>query len=147
MTDERASARSADEIDHGVVPDPLAWKLPLTDKTIELSPFQTFRAEPHAEGSGATAVARSEQLGMYVRSFADGAGEDGLHAHLTDAISMVLEGSATFHGPGARHLGDLEAHEGILVPGGVSYRFVCSGPTVMARISVGQIDRRGSTAE
>jgi mannose-6-phosphate isomerase-like protein (cupin superfamily) len=135
----------SDEIDHGLIPDDLAWNLALDEATQVVGPFQVIHARGDA-GGRPRAVARSGQIGMYVRAFADGKGENGLHSHPTDAIWIVLEGAATFHGLNETLLGELTAKEGILVPAGESYRFRCNGPSVLARISVADTDAHGDEA-
>ena len=122
------------EVDHGTIPDDLAWSLPSGAEVLE--PFQVFRCSPEDGARHTRAMARSGSLGMYVRSFPDGGGENGLHSHPSDAIWLVLEGSASFHAPGGVSLGTLSRYDGILVPALTSYRFICSGPSLLARISV-----------
>ena len=78
-------------------------------------------------------------MSLYVRAFADGGGEDGLHAHPDDAIWLVLEGHVSFFGEGGRPLGELGPHQGILVPALASYRFRCTGASLLARFGAGQL--------
>jgi mannose-6-phosphate isomerase-like protein (cupin superfamily) len=130
------------ETNYGVIPDRLAWELPLDARaTRELEPFQVFTAGRPDVGENKVRVrplARTSGLGLYVRAFPDGGGENGLHAHADDAIWLVLDGQATFFGEGGRALGELQQHQGILVPRLASYRFRCTGPTLMARFSGGE---------
>ena len=56
-----------------------------------------------------------------------------------DAIWLVLEGHASFFGESGRPLGELGPHEGILVPALASYRFRCTGASLMARFGTGQL--------
>ena len=130
------------EKSYGVIADRLAWDLPLNPTpTVELAPFQVFTTaalEETEQDLRVRPVARSTALSLYVRAFADGGGEDGLHAHPDDAIWLVLEGHASFFGEGGRALGELGPHEGILVPALVSYRFRCTGATRLARFAAGQ---------
>jgi mannose-6-phosphate isomerase-like protein (cupin superfamily) len=132
---------TAEEKDYGVIPDRWAWELPLdTDATRELTPFQVFTATPPRDEENPSrirALARTTGLALYIRRFKDGGGENGLHAHTDDAIWMVLEGRATFFADGDRLLGELEPQGGILVPRLTRYRFVCTGPTLLARFSGG----------
>ena len=130
------------EVDHGRIADDVAWSLALDEATKVVGAFQVIHARGEV-GGGPRAVARSGHMGMYVRGFADGKGENGLHSHPTDAIWIVLEGAATFHGMNETLLGELTAKEGILVPAGESYRFRCNGPSVLARISVADTDAHG----
>lgn len=130
------------ETNHGVIPDRLAWELPLNPSaTVERAPFQVFTTGTPDESEHAMRIrplARSGALALYVRAFADGGGEAGLHAHPDDAIWLVLEGRASFFGEGGRPLGELGPHGGILVPALASYRFRCTGATLMARFAAGQ---------
>lgn len=125
------------ERNHGVIPDRSAWDLPLDGATAtEAGGTQVFRAVRDQEARpGIRALARTAGLGMYARAFEDGGGENGLHSHPDDAIWLVLQGRATFFAEGGHVLGDLGPHDGILVPGLTSYRFVCTGPSLLARLS------------
>ena len=127
------------ETNYGVIADRLAWEVPLNPSaTIELPPFQVFTTGAPEESEHALRVrplARSTALSLYVRAFADGGGEDGLHAHPDDAIWLVLEGHASFFGADDRPLGELGPHQGILVPALASYRFRCTGESLIARFA------------
>jgi mannose-6-phosphate isomerase-like protein (cupin superfamily) len=127
------------EKNYGVIPDRLAWELPLvSEATSELTPFQVFTAgtPPEAEHpQRVRPLARTPDLALYVRAFRDGGGENGLHSHPDDAIWLVLEGQATFFDKEGRVLGELQPHQGVLVPALASYRFVCRGDTLMARFA------------
>jgi mannose-6-phosphate isomerase-like protein (cupin superfamily) len=130
------------EKNYGVIADRLAWDVPLNPSaTVELAPFQVFTAGAPEETEHDLRVrplARSTALSLYVRAFADGGGEDGIHAHPDDAIWLVLEGHASFFGERGRPLGELGPHEGILVPALASYRFRCTGASLLARFGAGQ---------
>ncbi len=95
-----------------------------------MAPFQVFTTAAPEESEHALRVrplARTTALSLYVRAFADGGGEDGLHAHPADAIWLVLEGHASFFGENGRALGELGPRDGMLVPALASYRFRCTG--------------------
>ena len=130
------------ETNYGVIADRLAWEMPLNaTATIESPPFQIFTTTAPEESEHALRVrplARSTALSLYVRAFDDGGGEDGLHAHADDAIWLVLEGRASFFGENGRALGTLGPHEGILVPAFASYRFRCTGESLIARFAASQ---------
>jgi mannose-6-phosphate isomerase-like protein (cupin superfamily) len=123
------------EKDYGLIPDRLAWELPLSDATSLAGPFQAF-ATPDADGSsGATALARSTNLGVYSRRFARGSGENGLHSHDQDAIWLVLEGMAEFHDQAGALIATLGAGHGVMVRALTSYRFVCREPSHLLRFA------------
>jgi mannose-6-phosphate isomerase-like protein (cupin superfamily) len=130
------------ETNYGVIADRLAWDVPRNPSaTVELPPFQVFTTAAPEEAEHALRVrplARAAALSLYVRAFGDGGGEDGLHAHPEDAIWLVLEGHASFFGENGRALGELGPHEGILVPALASYRFRCTGESLIARFAAGQ---------
>ncbi len=70
-----------------------------------------------------------------MRTFADGAGENGLHSHDDDAIWLVLAGRAEFHTFDDVLLGMANVGGGVLVPAGTAYRFVCHGRSTLMRVA------------
>jgi mannose-6-phosphate isomerase-like protein (cupin superfamily) len=127
------------EQNYGMMPDHFSWEVALASDATEITgPFQVFSvptAVTTGEPNTPRPVARADHLSLYVRAFVDGGGENGLHSHDDDSIWLVLSGRAAFAGEDGLSLGTLDAHHGVLIPAGVSYKFVCSGDTVLARIA------------
>ncbi|MGX7681486.1 hypothetical protein ACSMXN_21580 [Jatrophihabitans sp. DSM 45814] len=121
------------EKNYGRIPDRVAWDLPLTTMTSLKDPFQVFSGADVDPTTKAVALARTENLGVYLRRFREGGGENGLHSHDTDGIWLVLEGAVTFHGEDDRLIAELAPDEGVLVPRDVSYRFLCTKDSVLLR--------------
>lgn len=132
----RAEKNHVSEKNHGEVYDTVSWELALDEaRTSTVAGCQTFRARPDASPGGPHALARTEAMGLYARTFADGGGENGLHSHPDDAVWLVLSGHADFYAEASALLGSLGATDGLLVPAGTSYRFVCQGPTTLIRVA------------
>ena len=72
---------------------------------------------------------------MYVRTFGEGGGEDGLHHHDDDALWFVYAAGQRSVPRDGVLLSDVGAHEGVVVPAGTSYRFVCTEPATLARVA------------
>jgi mannose-6-phosphate isomerase-like protein (cupin superfamily) len=51
---------------------------------------------------------------------------------------VVMQGSATFYGPGGE-LRVVNLHEGVVLPRGVLYRFVANGPEPLVLLRVGAV--------
>jgi len=120
--------------DYGVITDHLAWDLPLTGVTSSSGPFQVFRGSD-VSGNKPVPLARSEGVGLYLRRFEEGRGENGLHSHDQDAIWLVLEGAASFYDEHGNLIAALKATQGVLVPELTSYRFVCSERSLLLRFA------------
>ena len=106
--------------------------------TIELAPFQVFTTVAPEESEHALRVrplARTTALSLYVRAFADGGGEDGLHAHPDDAIWLVLEGHASFFGENGRALGELGPRTACSCPRSRATGSAARAPTSWSRSS------------
>jgi mannose-6-phosphate isomerase-like protein (cupin superfamily) len=124
------------EKNYGLIYDHVSWESVLDpERHTTIAGCQVFRGGPDQEPGGPHALARTDSLALYLRSFADGGGENGLHSHDDDAIWLVVVGQATFYAEGGVLLGELETNDGLLVPAGTSYRFSCHGPTTMARVA------------
>ncbi|MCU1346141.1 MAG: hypothetical protein JWL70_2407 [Acidimicrobiia bacterium] len=124
------------ERDYGLIYDTVSWELPLdADRSTAVGSCQVFRANPDPQPGAPHALARTDVMAFYMRSFADGGGENGLHSHDDDAVWFVVNGHATFYASGEELLGELDSNDGVLVPAGKSYRFVCTGPTTLARVA------------
>ena len=123
------------EKDYGLVPERTSWEQSIDEgRSMQVAGCQVVRATDVPPG-GPKVLARTEQLAMYVRSFAAGGGEDGLHHHDDDALWLVLHGRVTFRSRDGVLLGDLGAHDGVVIPHGTSYRFVCNEPATLARVA------------
>jgi len=123
------------ERNFGVIPDRLAWDLPLTALTVESGPFQLFSAGAADAASKPRALARSESLGLYLRRFPEGGGENGLHSHDQDAIWFVVEGGADFFEEGGTPIASLGPDQGLLVPRLIPYGFVCTETSLLLRFA------------
>jgi mannose-6-phosphate isomerase-like protein (cupin superfamily) len=123
------------EKDYGLVPERISWGQPIDgERSMQVAGCHVGHAADVPAG-GPQVLARTENLAMYVRTFGEGGGEDGLHHHDDDALWFVLRGRATFRSRDGVLLGDLGAHEGVVVPCGTSYRFVCTEPATLARVA------------
>jgi quercetin dioxygenase-like cupin family protein len=126
----------AEEKNYGQIFDTVSWTSPIdADRTSTVEGCQRFHGGPDAQPGRPHSLARAGSLALYVRSFADGGGENGLHSHDDDAAWLVVAGGAEFFTEGGVSLGELAAADGLLVPAGTSYRFVCHGPTTMMRVA------------
>jgi mannose-6-phosphate isomerase-like protein (cupin superfamily) len=121
---------------HGIIHDTVSWENDVDPtRAAATAGCQVFDASPDSTAAGHRVLARSANLAAYMRTFADGAGENGLHSHDDDGIWMVVEGRATFHTADGVELGVADAAHGVLVPAGTPYRFVCSGLTTLVRVA------------
>jgi quercetin dioxygenase-like cupin family protein len=134
------------EKNFGHFPDRVAWDLPLTGDTSVLDGgFQVFTGgSPETK---ATALARTDGLGVYVGRFPAGGGENGIHSHPGDSIWLVLSGAASFYAEDSRLLGQLGPSDGIMVPDGAPYRFRCAEDSVILRFAGPPPAKRESAAE
>jgi len=124
------------EKNYGEIYDTVSWERAMDQaRTATVAGCQTFRATPDDEPGGPHALARTDALAIYARTFADGGGENGLHSHPDDAAWVVVAGHASFYAEAGAVLGELFASDGLLVPSGTSYRFVCHGPTTLMRVA------------
>ena len=79
-----------------------------------------------SQGRYDRSLARSDQLWLRVKVYAEG-GENALHTHTTqDHSFVVLEGQATFHDE-KDNARIVNQYEGIMLPAGAFYRFQSSG--------------------
>ncbi len=123
------------EKDYGLIPERISWEQGIDgERSMQVAGCHVVRAADVPRG-GPQVLARTENLAMYVRTFGEGGGEDGLHHHDDDALWLVLRGRATFRSRDGALLGDLGAHEGVVVPSGTPYRFVCTEPATLARVA------------
>ena len=91
-------------------------------------------------GRVTTLVSQTDGLWIHTKMNAEG-GENALHSHLDeDHAFIVLEGEVTFYDEtgGETVLG---AHEGIMLPKGVFYRYLNTGPGNLMIIRVGSGSR------
>ncbi len=89
-----------------------------------------------SEGRSDTVVARTDQITVRMKVYAEG-GENALHAHMEeDHAFIVLEGEATFYDRDEtpRVVG---ANHGIMLPAGTFYRFQSTGSTNLVLLRVG----------
>lgn len=74
------------------------------------------------QGRTDTVLAATEDLSVRLKVYASG-GENALHAHVDeDHVFVLVQGSARFYGPDEETV-DLSAHQGIMMPKGLLYRF------------------------
>jgi mannose-6-phosphate isomerase-like protein (cupin superfamily) len=96
----------------------------------------TIRTPYLMEGRSNTTVARTDQLTVRVKVYAEG-GENALHAHQReDHAFVVLEGEATFYDAEGRAT-VIGPHDGIMLPHGNSYRFESTGDRNLVLLRVG----------
>jgi len=88
------------------------------------------------QGRTDSVLAATDDLSVRLKVYASG-GENGLHAHVDeDHVFIILQGSARFFGPDDESV-DLGAHQGIMMPKGMLYRFYATSEDeclVMLRI-------------
>ena len=89
----------SDEIDHGLIPDDLAWNLALDEATQVVGPFQVIHARGEISG-GPRAVARTSQLGnLKVRTRRAVAPIRAFSTHATSCIDMKSPATARKRSP------------------------------------------------
>jgi quercetin dioxygenase-like cupin family protein len=121
-------------------PDPFAWRLEVTDEQAggngAMRRF-SIATDPTVDGrSPARLLSRGDSLTMYARTFGDGNGERPLHSHDDESCWIVLAGEARFFDETDEQVAHLRTGEGIFVPRGARYRFLCSGPeTTLLRVA------------
>ena len=82
----------------------------------------SLKAQMLEQGRTDTVLAATEDLSVRLKVYASG-GENELHTHVDeDHVFVLLQGSARFFGPDGETV-DLEAHQGIMMPKGLFYRF------------------------
>ena len=87
-------------------------------------------------GKSDKVVARTDQLIIRLKVYAEG-GENGLHAHHDEDHSFViLDGQATFHDKDDNAT-IVNKYEGIMIPKGTYYRFESTGTTNLVLLRVG----------
>jgi len=121
-------------------PDPFAWRLEVTDEPAggnsTMRRFSIATDAPVEGRSPARVLSRGDSLTVYARTFEDGNGERPLHAHDDESCWIVLGGVARFFDETDEQVAELHAGEGIFVPRGAHYRFLCSGPeTRLVRVA------------
>ena len=97
--------------------------------------FFRLRTQLPAAGRSDLPIAATERMTVILKSYAEG-GENEIHAHPhEDHVFVVLQGQASFHGPGGE-LKVASTYDGVVLPAGTFYRFVSSGavPLVMLRV-------------
>ncbi|PIT77223.1 cupin [Limnohabitans sp. G3-2] len=100
--------------------------------------FFALRAQLPEQGRTNQVMAASSQLNVVLKTYASG-GENELHAHTNeDHMFVVMQGSATFYGPGDEFR-VVNLHEGVVLPRGVLYRFVANGPEPLVLLRVGAV--------
>ncbi len=82
----------------------------------------SLRAQMLEQGRTDTVLAATEDLSVRLKVYASG-GENELHTHVDeDHVFVLLQGGARFFGPDGETV-DLQAHQGIMMPRGLFYRF------------------------
>ena len=105
-----------------------------------LPSFFRLRTQLPSKGRSDIPVAATERMTVILKSYADG-GENEIHAHPhEDHLFVVLQGQASFYGPGGE-LKQANTYDGVVLPAGTFYRFVSSGgiPLVMLRVGCAEI--------
>lgn len=94
-----------------------------------------MRAALPKQGRGQAMLAATDRMWTNLKVYASG-GENELHAHTNeDHVFFILQGGATFHGPGGETI-TLSRLEGIMLPRGTVYSFTAdeSEPLVLLRV-------------
>lgn len=117
----------------------LAWRNAMARLAVHDKPgFFALRAQLPEQGRTNQVMAASSQLNVVLKTYASG-GENELHAHTNeDHMFVVMQGSATFYGPGGEFR-VVNLHEGVVLPRGVLYRFVANGPEPLVLLRVGAV--------
>ena len=117
----------------------LAWRNAMARLAVHDKPgFFALRAQLPEQGRTNQVMAASSQLNVVLKTYASG-GENELHAHTNeDHLFVVMQGSATFYGPGGEFR-VVNLHEGVVLPRGVLYRFVANGPEPLVLLRVGAV--------
>lgn len=117
----------------------LAWRNAMARLAVDDKPgFFALRAQLPEQGRTNQVMAASSQLNVVLKTYASG-GENELHAHTNeDHMFVVMQGSATFYGPGGEFR-VVNLHEGVVLPRGVLYRFVANGPEPLVLLRVGAV--------
>ena len=117
----------------------LAWRNAMARLAVHDKPgFFALRAQLPEQGRTNQVMAASSQLNVVLKTYASG-GENELHAHTNeDHMFVVMQGSATFYGPGDEFR-VVNLHEGVVLPRGVLYRFVANGPEPLVLLRVGAV--------
>ncbi len=117
----------------------LAWRNAMTRMAVHDKPgFFALRAQLPEQGRTNQVMAATAQLNVVLKTYASG-GENELHAHTNeDHLFVVMQGSATFYGPGNENR-VVGLHEGVVLPRGVLYRFVANGPDPLVLLRVGAV--------
>ena len=101
----------------------------------------TMRARLPTQGRSDMPLAATDKLSLVLKAYASG-GENTVHAHPhEDHVFVVLQGSATFFDNKGK-IGELECHQGILLPRGAFYRFEAGErePLVMLRVGTTAVE-------
>ena len=122
-----------------VVTDMATWRSEMQRLSQRTGPtFVHLRAQLPLQGRTNQLLAASPNLSVVLKTYASG-GENELHAHTNeDHMFVVMQGSATFYGPGGE-LRVVNLHEGVVLPRGVLYRFVANGPEPLVLLRVGAV--------
>lgn len=95
-----------------------------------------LRARLPEQGRGSALLAATDRMWVNLKTYAEG-GENTLHAHTNeDHIFIVLQGSATFYGPGEESV-TFSRNEGILLPRGCTYYFHAEPGEALVLLRVG----------
>lgn len=106
-----------------------------------------FRLETMLPKQGRTDIAMAATPNMTVMLKAYAAtGENVLHAHVNeDHVFMVLQGQATFYGPGGEEK-VIGCHEGVMLPKGTFYWFRATSEEPLVMVRVGAVSNTGALA-
>lgn len=106
---------------------------PLSEET--KPEFFSLRTQLVSDGRNINPLAETDNLWAWIKVYASG-GENTLHAHKNeDHMFLVLDGEATFFGPGDTER-RVTRNEGLMLPAGTLYRFCCTSeePLVLLRV-------------
>jgi mannose-6-phosphate isomerase-like protein (cupin superfamily) len=86
-------------------------------------------------------VCNSDLMRVHLQVVKSG-GENNLHTHTgEDAFWLVLSGAVRFYGEGDKVIGELQKHEGILIPRGFKYWFESASDEPLEIIRVAARDQ------
>ncbi|MBG9390587.1 cupin domain-containing protein [Caenimonas aquaedulcis] len=98
--------------------------------------FFELSAQLPASGRADTPIAATPNMTVLLKCYASG-GENALHGHSNeDHTFVVLQGEATFHGPGGEEK-VVGALGGVLLPHGSLYRFISTGEQTLVMLRIG----------
>lgn len=115
----------------------------MTTQTKQAAEVFNLRTPYLKQGRSATLRARTDQMTIQVKVYAEG-GENAMHHHPhEDHTFIVLEGEATFRVESDDNIRVVRRHEGIMLPKKTNYWFQSSGDQNLVMIRAGAFEPGG----